>query len=79
MHFCVFDVETTGFNPKKDRILEIGLVLMDEDGATIDEFESLVNPMRDIGNSEIHGVEAKVKRPGSMECLSFLNKYSGIG
>lgn len=59
MIFAIVDVETTGVY-NKDRILEIGIVQMDDAGNTLREFETLVNPMRDIGNSsEIHGIEAR--------------------
>ena len=57
--FAVVDLETTGVY-NKDRVLEIGLVLMNDAGVTLAEFDTLVNPMRDIGNSsEIHGLEAR--------------------
>ena len=50
------DVETTGvFN--SDRILEISLLTLDSDTfEPIDEYDTLVNPERDIGAVEIHGV-----------------------
>jgi DNA polymerase III epsilon subunit family exonuclease len=37
------DLETTGFNPKKDRIIEVGLVKF-ENGKIIEKFSSLINP-----------------------------------
>lgn len=39
----VFDIETTGFSPLKDRIIEIGAVKV-VDGAAAERFSSLVNP-----------------------------------
>jgi DNA polymerase III subunit epsilon len=51
---AVFDVETTGFG-YKDSILEIGIVLLDDDEIVL-EWETLINPNRDISNSEIHGI-----------------------
>lgn len=54
---AVIDVETTGLSPwKNDRIVEIGLVAMSLDGQTHIEYETLVNPNRDIGPSRIHGI-----------------------
>ena len=41
--FIAFDVETTGIEPDKDRIIEIGAVLF-KCGAPADEFQSLVKP-----------------------------------
>jgi len=39
----VFDLETTGFSPVKNRIIEIGAVKVEE-GKVIDRFSSFVNP-----------------------------------
>lgn len=39
--FVVFDLETTGFSPKQDRIVEIGAVRI-ENGQIIDTFESFI-------------------------------------
>lgn len=47
----VVDFETTGFG-KTDRIIEVGLVLVDGD-RIVDEWQTLVNPERDIYNSQI--------------------------
>jgi DNA polymerase-3 subunit epsilon len=41
------DVETTGADPRHDRITEVGLVLVD-DGTLIEEWSTLVNPERGI-------------------------------
>jgi len=41
--YVALDLETTGLDPKKDRILEIGAVLV-QDGRVIDSFETLINP-----------------------------------
>lgn len=43
--YTALDLETTGLNPKMDRIIEIGAVKVRE-GKTIDTFQSLVNPGR---------------------------------
>lgn len=57
----VFDLETTGFG-QSDRIVEIAGVLWDtESDAVIGEFESLINPERNISAevSAIHGLRAE--------------------
>ncbi len=41
------DVETTGADPREDRITELGLVLVDA-GEPVEEWSSLVNPGREI-------------------------------
>jgi len=53
----VLDVETTGVY-NKDRVVEIAVVTIDRDGQIIDEFETLVNPGRDVGPTHIHHVTA---------------------
>jgi len=54
--FAILDIETTGFG-KSDRVVEIAIVLVDN-GKITREWESLVNPLRDISNSNIHGITA---------------------
>jgi len=41
--FVVFDIETTGFSPKNNRIIEIGAVKVQE-GKIVDRFSAFVNP-----------------------------------
>jgi DNA polymerase-3 subunit epsilon len=55
--FAVIDLETTGFG-KTDRILEIAIIIVEE-GKIVEEWETLINPQRDIPNSQIHGLFAK--------------------
>ncbi len=55
--FAVIDVETTGFG-KKDSVLEIGVVLLDGDEIVL-EWDTLINPNRDIANSDIHGLSPR--------------------
>lgn len=45
--YVIFDLETTGFAPSKDRIIEIGAVKL-KDGNIIDKFSSFVNPKTPI-------------------------------
>ncbi len=57
--FAVIDLETTGFVPERgDRVVEIGVVLLDDAGQIQAEWSSLVNPKRDIGASHVHGIRA---------------------
>ena len=51
------DLETTGANFANDRIIEIGIVQVDQDGAR--EWSSLVNPEREISPfiSRLTGIE----------------------
>ena len=45
--FIAFDVETTGLDPKKDRIIELS-ALRFEHGEIVDRFSTLINPQRKI-------------------------------
>lgn len=59
MGYAVIDLETTGFSPAKgDRILEVGVVLVDDTGAVEYEWTTLLNPRRDVGATHVHGIRA---------------------
>ncbi len=45
--FVVFDIETTGFSSKNDKIIEIGAVKI-KDGEIVDKFSAFVNPKDSI-------------------------------
>lgn len=53
----VMDFETTGLSPDKgDRVVEVGLVRLDERLAVEREWSTLVNPEREMGASSTHGI-----------------------
>lgn len=59
MGYAVIDLETTGFSPARgDRIVEIGVVLLDDDGGVENEWTTIVNPQRDVGPTHVHGIRA---------------------
>ena len=54
--FAIVDTETTGLGGS-DRIVEIAVIVYDsEKDAVVDEFDTLINPLRDIGPTHIHGL-----------------------
>ena len=58
-----FDLETTGFSPKKHRIVQYALVGCDVDGTSM-QIEELVNPQMKIPieTTRVHGIhDADVK------------------
>ena len=58
--FAVIDFETTGLHAEgHDRVLEVGVVLLDSRGGVEGEFATLVNPNRDVGPTRIHGITAR--------------------
>ncbi|WP_191986041.1 3'-5' exonuclease [Mycobacteroides salmoniphilum] len=55
----MIDVETTGIY-NVDRVAELAIVTMDSVGSVIDEFETLINPHRDLGPTWVHGLTASM-------------------
>lgn len=56
----VIDVETTGIG-KKNRIIEIALIsLAPKTWDVTDEFDTLINPERDVGPVGVHGITASM-------------------
>lgn len=58
---AVVDVETTGLY-RADRVIEIGIITLDRNGRVIDQFETLLNPSRDVGPTWIHQITASMVR-----------------
>lgn len=54
--YAVVDTETTGLSPKSDRIIEMAIIGLDENGEQEWEWCSLINPERDTG----HGLVVRV-------------------
>lgn len=55
---AVIDVETTGLYYRKDRILEIGVVLLGADLREEQRWSTLVNPERAVTAEHVHGITA---------------------
>lgn len=55
----VVDTETTGVY-NSDRVVEVAVVTLDLSGAVVDEWDTLVNPCRDVGPVWIHGISAEM-------------------
>ena len=57
-HFAVVAVESTGTDPRTDRVLSVGVVLADRTGTAIETWQTLVNPGPgiDTGARHIHGI-----------------------
>lgn len=60
--FIVVDVETTGFWPRNDRIVEVAIA--HSSGGVVEGLliDTLVDPGRDVGPTHIHGVTAEMVR-----------------
>ena len=56
----VVDVETTGFG-RSDKIVEIAAITLDSaTWETIGEYDTLINPERDVGPTGVHGITASM-------------------
>lgn len=55
--YIVFDLETTGFNPGKDKITEIGAIKI-KNGEIVDRYQTFVNPQQPISQEvmELTGI-----------------------
>lgn len=61
--YAVIDLETTGLRTSwHDRVVEVAVVRLDAYGRVVDEWCSLVNPDRDMGPQDIHGISAAEAR-----------------
>lgn len=56
--FVTLDFETTGITAGTNRVIEVGIVRTSPSGKIVDEFSTLVNPGRDVGRTDIHGITA---------------------
>lgn len=57
--FAVLDVETTGLNADRHRIIEIAVVTTDPWGRVLDQWTTRVNPQGPVGATHIHGITAE--------------------
>lgn len=55
-YFAIIDVETTGLSPKRDRVLELAVVRVDQRGQVVDEWSTRFNPEGPVGATHIHGI-----------------------
>jgi DNA polymerase-3 subunit epsilon len=53
--FAVVDTETTGFG-LTDRVIEIGVVLLDDELGPEGEWDTLINPHRSLGPTSVHHI-----------------------
>src|SRR5699024_1581397 len=54
--FAVIDVETTGLDPERERIVEIAIVRADAQGRPIDHWATRLNPGIPMRATHVHGI-----------------------
>lgn len=59
--YAVIDLETTGLRDN-DRIVEIGIVLMNSQGEITDMYETLIRPLVPMGASDVHKITEDMVR-----------------
>jgi DNA polymerase III subunit epsilon len=75
--YAVVDVETSGLRPRRDHVLQIGVVTIDADGTVIDRWSTLVRLRRwwhRVGPRHVHGITRRALRsaPSEREALAEL-------
>ena len=78
--FAVVDLETTGFSPEQERIVEVAVVILSPAGEEVDTFCTLGDPGRDPGPTHVHGIseEMLVGAPSFAEIHPYLaDRLSG--
>lgn len=63
VRFAVVDVETSGLSLDRDRVLQVGVVVVDGAGTVLDRWASLVRPRRRVfyrvGPTRLHGIHRR--------------------
>lgn len=66
VRFAVVDVETSGLQPQRHRLLQVGVVVTDGAGTVLDRWASLVRPTRRwfyrVGPTRLHGIRRRSVR-----------------
>jgi len=58
-NFAVVDVETSGLNARRHRLLQLAVITVDAEGEVLDEWDSYIKlrwPLGRIGPTHIHGI-----------------------
>lgn len=79
--YAIIDLETTGLDKSKNRIIEVAIRRLDENGKFIDEISTLINPeVSDVGPTFIHHIKPEdvLDAPKFAEFApELLNRLSG--
>ena len=68
--FAVVDLETTGFDPGKDRIVQMAAVVVDGSGTVVDSWDTVVRPespeQYEHGAEHVHGISREMVQKGML-------------
>lgn len=56
--YTVLDLETSGYSPGHDRVVEVALVHVADDGVIQEHWYTLVDPSTAVGPTHVHGITA---------------------
>lgn len=76
--FAVVDLETTGLDTQRHRVLQLGMVTVEADGTVLDEWETFIKlrwPLARVGPTHIHGITRPMLR-GAPDLNSVLGEFS---
>ena len=81
-HFIVYDLETTGLNPARHEIIEIGAIRVHRDGESHETFQTFVRPTRRVPNRivELTGITSDMVKSDGVpiaEALSDFRSFVG--
>ncbi len=80
--FAVVDLETSGLDARRHRMLQVAMVTVDESGTIHDEWETFVKlrwPLGRVGPTDIHGITRPMLRgaPGIRDVLDEFSERLG--
>jgi DNA polymerase III epsilon subunit-like protein len=78
MAFAVIDVETTGPGCA-DRVVEVAVVLLDDALNSMEEFDTLGNPLRDVAQSHDPGAAIRERHPGALDMFTRQIRPTSVG
>ncbi|MEP4650206.1 MAG: 3'-5' exonuclease, partial [Ilumatobacter sp.] len=80
--FAVVDLETSGLDARRHRMLQVAMVTVDESGTVHDQWETFVKlkwPLGRVGPTDIHGITRSMLRgaPGLRDVLDEFSERLG--
>lgn len=76
MKYLVFDTETTGVDVFNDRVVQLYIMLMSEDGSLEREWEWVINPEVEVpgGAAEVHGLTTEYLQENGLDSQKALEE-----